>query len=148
MSANISLRIHTMKHRHLLFVLCFSSFLYNISALNSDGMALLSLTRHWNSVPPSINSSWSAFDSTPCSWVGIQCNQGHHVVSINLTGYPISGQLGPEIGHLSHLQTLVFSLDSLSGEIPTELGNWKLLHWKNTREFEKLAKVEGIGLLF
>ncbi|KAJ9178893.1 hypothetical protein P3X46_010739 [Hevea brasiliensis] len=99
-----------------------------VSALNSDGFTLLSLMRHWTSVPPSIASGWNASDSTPCSWDGIQCNsRTHNVISLNLSGYTISGQLGPEIAHLAHLQTLDLGNNHFLGAIPSELSNCTLL---------------------
>ncbi|KAJ9189854.1 hypothetical protein P3X46_001105 [Hevea brasiliensis] len=99
-----------------------------VSALNSDGLTLLSLRRRWTSVPPSIALGWNDSDSNPCSWKGIQCNnRTHNVISLNLSGYAISGQLGPEIAHLAHLQTLNLSKNNFSGVIPLELSNCTLL---------------------
>nr|KYP39763.1 Receptor-like protein kinase [Cajanus cajan] len=106
-----------------------SSLLYAINALNTEGVALLSLMRHWTFVPPSIDMSWNASDSTPCSWLGIHCDNNHNAVFLNLSGYSISGLLGPEIAHLSHLQTLDLSSNNLSGKIPPELGNCSLLQY-------------------
>ncbi|KAF7843144.1 Receptor-like protein kinase [Senna tora] len=107
----------------LLLLLSFSSFFYSASALSSDGVALLSLRRRWTSVPPPINSTWNASHSTPCSWGGIQCDHAHNVISLNLSDYGIVGQLGPEIGHLTHLQKLALLNNGFSGKIPPQLGN-------------------------
>ncbi|XP_020202796.1 receptor-like protein kinase [Cajanus cajan] len=112
-----------------LFMVFLSSLLYAINALNTEGVALLSLMRHWTFVPPSIDMSWNASDSTPCSWLGIHCDNNHNAVFLNLSGYSISGLLGPEIAHLSHLQTLDLSSNNLSGKIPPELGNCSLLQY-------------------
>nr|XP_027121461.1 receptor-like protein kinase [Coffea arabica] len=110
----------------LLRFLCLSASVYAVSALNSDGTALLSLLRHWTLTPPSIKSTWNASHSTPCSsWVGVQCHPSHQffVVSLNLSGYGISGQLGPEISRLYHLTVLDLSFNAFSGSIPSQLGN-------------------------
>ncbi|CAJ2634015.1 unnamed protein product [Trifolium pratense] len=94
-----------------------------LTTLTSDGLTLLSLLTHWTSVPTLIRSSWKASDSNPCSWFGIHCDHAQNVISINLTGLGISGQIGHEIGNLYHLQTLVLLGNSFSGTIPSSLGN-------------------------
>ncbi|XP_057450618.1 receptor-like protein kinase isoform X2 [Lotus japonicus] len=103
--------------------------LHSVSSLNSDGVTLLSLLSHWTSVSPSIKSSWVASHSTPCSWVGVQCDPAHHVVSLNLTSYGITGQLGLEIGNLTHLQHLELIDNYLSGQIPHTLKNLNHLNF-------------------
>ncbi|KAF2301607.1 hypothetical protein GH714_028177 [Hevea brasiliensis] len=96
--------------------------------LAADGLTLLSLRRRWTSVPPSIALGWNDSDSNPCSWKGIQCNnRTHNVISLNLSGYAISGQLGPEIAHLAHLQTLNLSKNNFSGTIPHSITNCQKL---------------------
>ncbi|KAF7843148.1 receptor-like protein kinase [Senna tora] len=116
------------------FILCFSAPLYLASALSSDGLTLLSLLKHWTFLPPSINSSWKASDSTPCPWVGVQCDHNSFVISLNLTASGISGQLGPEIGNLNHLQSIVLFRNGFSGTIPPELGNCSLLEYVDLSE--------------
>ncbi|XP_054782338.1 receptor-like protein kinase isoform X2 [Prosopis cineraria] len=113
----------------LLFILCLSNPFYITSTLNSDGLILLSLLNHWTSVPPSLKSSWKSSDSTPCSWIGIKCDRYSNVVFLNLTASQIFGQLGPEIGQLTHLQNLSLAINGFSGTIPPELGNCSLLEY-------------------
>ncbi|KAF1864217.1 hypothetical protein Lal_00048782 [Lupinus albus] len=113
----------------LLFIVYFSVFFYDASALISDGVILLSLLKHWTFVPLIINSTWNASDSIPCSWVGVKCDHAHNVVSVDLNDHGIFGQLGPQIGQLHHLHTLVLSSNSFSGEIPSELSNCSLLQY-------------------
>ncbi|EXC28852.1 Receptor-like protein kinase [Morus notabilis] len=111
--------------RFLCSVVCTHTEVYSLSF---DGVTLLSLQEHWDSVPPSISTSWNHSDSTPCSWVGIGCDKNsHNVLSLNLSGYGISGQIGPEIGHLKRLQTLDLSSNSFFGSLPQELSNCSLL---------------------
>ncbi|QHN91291.1 hypothetical protein HN51_049695 [Arachis hypogaea] len=111
----------------LFLILCFSTSLYDASALASDGVTLLSLLTHWTFVPPIINSTWKGSDSVPCSWIGVQCNHAYNVISLNLSDLGIQGQLGPEIGQLYRLQTLVLSNNGFLGEVPSELSNCTLL---------------------
>ncbi|KAJ0007822.1 hypothetical protein Pint_30494 [Pistacia integerrima] len=112
---------------HFLLLFSFSASLHAVFCLNSDGVALLSLFRQWTSMPSSLSSSWNSSDSTPCKWVGIECDSKNNVVSFNLTGYAISGQLGPEIGHLRQLETIDLSTNDFFGNIPEELGNCSAL---------------------
>ncbi|XP_031247215.1 receptor-like protein kinase [Pistacia vera] len=101
--------------------------LNGVFGLNDDGVALLSLLRHWTSVPSSIWSSWNSSDSTPYDGVGIECEGKYNVVYFNLSGYGISGQLAPEIGHLRQLQTIDLSNNNLCGNIRQELGDCSAL---------------------
>ncbi|RZC73720.1 hypothetical protein C5167_049197 [Papaver somniferum] len=106
-----------------LYIYCifFASISFpRISALNSEGKTLLSLFN---------NSGWNSSNSTPCYWLGIQCDSKHHVISLNLSNYAISGQLGPEIGHLRYIETIDLSINFLSGRIPNELGNCSNLQY-------------------
>ncbi|KAJ1432165.1 Serine/threonine-protein kinase, active site [Sesbania bispinosa] len=105
------------------------SFLYGASALLSDGVTLLSLLTSWTFVPSIISSSWNASDSIPCSWVGVQCDHAHNVISLNLTHQGIFGQLGPQVGNLYHLQTFVLLGNGFSGKVPSELSNCSLLQY-------------------
>ncbi|RXH90371.1 hypothetical protein DVH24_032728 [Malus domestica] len=100
-----------------------------VSSLSSDGVALLSLLKHWTIVPTPISSTWNASDSNPCQWVGIQCDKSHNVVALNLTGLGISGQLGPEVASFRFLQTLSLGSNNFSGKIPTGLANCTLLEY-------------------
>ncbi|KAH7866532.1 hypothetical protein Vadar_021637 [Vaccinium darrowii] len=114
----------------LLLLYCFYIPIYSVSGLSSDGISLLSLMRHWTSVPPSVQLSWNASDSTPCSWIGVTCGKNHNfVVALNLSNYQISGPLGPEIAHLSHLTSIDFSSNDFTGSIPSELGNLQNLRF-------------------
>nr|CAD1825531.1 unnamed protein product [Ananas comosus var. bracteatus] len=95
-------------------------------SLNSDGQALLALSRSLM-LPSTINSTWNYSDPNPCNWVGVHCSKSQRVVSLNLSSVGVSGSLGPEIGQLKHLQFVDVSLNNVSGSIPPELGNCTLL---------------------
>ncbi|KAK3018313.1 hypothetical protein RJ639_002931 [Escallonia herrerae] len=114
---------------NLFLLLFFSESIYAVSALSPDGLALMSLLRHWTRVPSSIKLSWNASDSTPCSWDGVQyCDfQKLNVVGLDLSSYGISGQLGPELASLKQLKSIEFSYNNFSDSIPLELGSCGLL---------------------
>ncbi|KAI3857321.1 hypothetical protein MKX03_028981 [Papaver bracteatum] len=106
---------------YFIYCIFFASISFpRISALNSEGKALLSLFN---------NSSWNSSNSSSCYWLGIQCDSKHHVISLNLSNYAISGQLGPEIGHLRYIETIYFSINFLSGRIIKEIGNCSNLRY-------------------
>ncbi|QHO16474.1 Receptor-like protein kinase [Arachis hypogaea] len=110
-----------------LLILCFFALLLpSSSALVSDGITLLSLLSHWTFAPSIINFTWNPSHSIPCSWVGVQCNHEHNVLSLNLTDQGILSQFGPEIRLLHHLQTLVLANNGFSGMVPSELSNCSL----------------------
>ncbi|CAI9108248.1 OLC1v1007811C1 [Oldenlandia corymbosa var. corymbosa] len=90
------------------------------------GASSLSLLRQWDVVAPSISFSWNASHPTPCSWDGVIC-EAEFVVSLNLSYYNISGQLGHEIGYLKHLRSVRLTYNKLFGSIPPEVGNCSLL---------------------
>ncbi|KAF3647534.1 Receptor-like protein kinase [Capsicum annuum] len=122
----VCFRLIDVKNVIFFYLCCFS---VSVCALNSHGTALLSLFKHWTAVPSSVKSSWNASDSTPCSWVGVECDTTHLVTSLNLSGYGISGQLGPEIAYLEHLRTIDLSYNAFFGSIPSQLVNCTLLDY-------------------
>ncbi|CAI8592290.1 unnamed protein product [Vicia faba] len=107
----------------LLFFSSFFHFYTLSSALNSDGLALLSFKSHWTSLPPLINSTWVPSHSTPCSWAGLKCNSFHRVISLNLSYLDIYGPLGPEIANCTHLQHIDLSYNYFNGQIPHSFAN-------------------------
>ncbi|KAH6790013.1 PEP1 receptor 1 [Perilla frutescens var. frutescens] len=110
-----------------LLIFLMSAGTFGVEAVNLEGTTLLSLVRHWKVVPPSIKFSWNASDSTPCSWLGVQCNHGNVIGQLNLSRFAIVGQLGPEIAYLKHLELLDLSFNIFSGRIPSVLGNCSYL---------------------
>ncbi|CAI9096735.1 OLC1v1032944C1 [Oldenlandia corymbosa var. corymbosa] len=117
------------RHHHLFFViiLALSCLPAILSDLSADRAALLRLqaavggrTRGWNASSPN-----------PCVWQGVNCsNSTNRVVALRLPGAGLSGQL-PEntIGSLTELRTLSLRHNSLSGNIPSDLGNCSNLQY-------------------
>ncbi|KAL2632352.1 hypothetical protein R1flu_017038 [Riccia fluitans] len=87
----------------------------------ADIIALNGLSSEWS---PSLNLNWAG---DPClnSWTGVSCDSTNTtVIALNLDGYNLRGQLPPDIGGLTNLQTLELSAnDGLTGNLPKELGN-------------------------
>ena len=62
-------------------------------------------------------------DLDPCSWwAGIYCRNGA-VISLDLSGFMLTGEIPPELGNLTNLEQLSLTGSDLTGEIPPELGN-------------------------
>ncbi len=60
--------------------------------------------------------------TTPCSWHGVACKDGH-VVYLGLFSNALKGSIPSELGNLTELEMLILYDNYLSGPLPTELGN-------------------------
>ncbi|XP_047341748.1 LRR receptor-like serine/threonine-protein kinase RGI2 [Impatiens glandulifera] len=126
-----------------------------ISALNQEGVALLSWLTTFNSTPSAtFFSSWNQADQSPCKWEYIKCNSNGYISEINirsyidlLTTFPVqflsfsylkslvlshgnvSGDIPPEIGNLSSLVNLDLSFNAFTGRIPPEIGKLSRLQF-------------------
>ncbi|GJZ34822.1 receptor-like protein kinase [Tanacetum coccineum] len=66
----------------------------------------------------------------PCLWVGVVCDPANlQVVTLDLSDSQISGEVGPEISHLTQLKSLNLSFNDFSGPIPSQIGNCTRLQY-------------------
>lgn len=72
------------------------------------------------------NSSGWLRTTTPCSWFGVTCTDGH-VSGLDLHSNHIGGPLPPALGDLTALQTLDLSDNDLCCQLPPELGRLSAL---------------------
>ncbi|XVF09425.1 hypothetical protein REPUB_Repub07fG0091700 [Reevesia pubescens] len=64
---------------------------------------------------------WNISNQSPCLWAGIRCEQ-NRVTGLRLPGVALSGQIPPGIfGNLTLLRTLSLRLNSLTGQLPSDL---------------------------
>ncbi|KAA3489497.1 inactive receptor-like serine/threonine-protein kinase [Gossypium australe] len=115
----------------MMFMLVLSLFDQNMSvssSLNGEGLALLRLRERVVSDPFGALSNWKENDGEidPCSWFGVKCSHGK-VVILNLKDLCLVGSLGPEVGKLVYLKSIILRNNSFSGSIPKEVGELKEL---------------------
>ncbi|KAF2317341.1 hypothetical protein GH714_020480 [Hevea brasiliensis] len=93
--------------------------------------ALLKWKRSLSDQSQSVLSSWN-FDPrntsspaiSPCSWLGISCNDAGSIARINLTYVELEGTLDEfHFSALSNLSSLDLHYNSLTGKIPPEISN-------------------------
>ncbi|XWS60835.1 hypothetical protein CRYUN_Cryun07bG0071300 [Craigia yunnanensis] len=64
---------------------------------------------------------WNISNQSPCSWAGVRCEQ-NRVTGLRLPGVALSGEIPPGIfGNLTQLRTLSLRLNSLTGQLPSDL---------------------------
>ncbi len=68
------------------------------------------------------NTNWNT-TAPVADWYGVTTNTDGHVTHLYLSNNSLSGAIPTEIGNLTNLTHLYLSSNSLSGAIPTEIGN-------------------------
>jgi Leucine-rich repeat (LRR) protein len=121
----------------LLLPICFpsSSLVLAIPTLASQAATLLSLKDSFSPpLPPQLRTWTLANYASLCSsWPGVACAPGSNrtVVSLDISGYNISGTLSPAIGDLAGLRFLSAAANSLAGDIPPDIAALRNLRHLN-----------------
>ncbi|XP_027334074.1 inactive receptor-like serine/threonine-protein kinase At2g40270 [Abrus precatorius] len=109
------------------FVVVVSLFSFSMehiwcSTLNSEGLAMQKMRERMVRDPLGALSSWNGEEGVvdPCSWFGVECSHGN-VVSLNLKDLCLHGTLGPEIGKLVHIKSIILRNNYFFGDIPKEI---------------------------
>ncbi|XP_044477088.1 probable inactive receptor kinase At1g48480 [Mangifera indica] len=110
-----------MNLHNLSFLLLHLLFFFHLPLskpdLSSDRAALLA----FRSSVGGRTLLWNASQSSPCSWVGVLCEQ-NRVTVLRLPGVALSGQIPLGIfGNLTALRALSLRLNSLYGQLPSDL---------------------------
>ena len=108
-------------------MLVFILIILSILALDANEIkALSALKSEWNSTVP---KDWLS-PNIGCEWTGITCDNIEHVISINLAGYGLRGNIPSEISLLTYCQELHLGfnittnkVNYLTGAIPHSIGN-------------------------
>ncbi|WVZ53013.1 hypothetical protein U9M48_004006 [Paspalum notatum var. saurae] len=115
------LRLPTAPTSVLLLQLVLIRLVCLASALNQDGILLLSFKLSLAADPLSSLSGWGYGDATPCAWNGVVCSPDSRVVSVVLPNAQLVGPIARELGLIEHLRHLDLSGNALNGTIPPEL---------------------------
>ena len=75
-------------------------------------------------------SDWLS-DRPTGQWYGVTTDVNGSVTHLDLNNNELSGEVPPELGSLSNLQSLRLGSNELSSEIPSELGSLSDLQWLN-----------------
>ncbi|KAJ6751186.1 hypothetical protein OIU85_001683 [Salix viminalis] len=101
------------------------------SALNTDGVLLLSFKYSILRDPLSVLETWNYEDKTPCLWKGVTCTELGlpgtpdmlRVTSLVLPDSQLLGSIPPDVGYIEHLRHLDLSNNFLNGSLPNSFGN-------------------------
>ncbi|KAI3462642.1 hypothetical protein Pfo_019305 [Paulownia fortunei] len=112
------------KHQLLLLIkaLFLISFMRLTNSSNRDAAILLRVKNSQLQDPLRQLDDWlESAQNAPCNWTGISCDaQNHSVVSIDLSGVNVSGNLPGDFCRISSLRNLDLSLNSLGGRITSD----------------------------
>ncbi|XP_057839184.2 leucine-rich repeat receptor protein kinase HPCA1 [Cryptomeria japonica] len=105
----------------LLFIIASLCFGIDGGVTNSKDVSTMTLLKlQWRN---SSQLRWEGVDPCASNWVGVTCS-GSRVIYLHLTSMGLKGELPPEIGSLTALQSLDLSYNTgLTGQIPSSLGN-------------------------
>ena len=105
---------------------------------------------NWND-----NRNWLT-DADLNNWYGVRVDTNGRVSSLYLKGNGLTGNIPPEIGNLSGLETLNLQSNELTGPIPAELGNlpilselhlgWNMLSEKIPEQLGELPALQTLDL--
>ncbi|XP_078444449.1 leucine-rich receptor-like protein kinase family protein isoform X2 [Wolffia australiana] len=111
------------------FVVLFLVFaLVSSLCASDDGKTLLEIKKSFRNVDNILYDWTDGPSSDYCSWRGVACdNLTFAVLSLNLSGLNLDGEISPAIGNLRSLVNLDLRGNRLSGPIPDEIGDCSLL---------------------
>eukprot|EP00256_Glycine_max_P055780 XP_014623054.1 protein MALE DISCOVERER 2 [Glycine max] len=108
--------------------------------MENSGLALLAFRARITYDPFNALVNWNPNDCDPCKWLGVHCVDGK-VQMMKLKGLSLEGTLAPELGKLSHLNSLVLCKNNFFGAIPKELGDLPKLELLDLRENNLLGNI-------
>ncbi|CAK9258536.1 unnamed protein product [Sphagnum jensenii] len=132
MAAYSCRHMHSLQMWIIIFFLkvllsCSSLGAHPSEALSDEGHALLEFGMHLHDPCGSLEN-WRHSDPTPCEWAGVTCSSDQlHILSINLAGKQLGGNITLDVTGLPWLQALNLSSNLFEGHIPASFGNFSSL---------------------
>ncbi|CAI0445722.1 unnamed protein product [Linum tenue] len=112
MTSSIAINLPFFTFSLLLALLCSVS-----SALNRDGVLLLSFKYSIIDDPLSVLQTWNYDDATPCAWTGVTCTD-LRVTDLVLPKSQLLGSISPDLGLIERLRHVDLSNNFLNGSLP------------------------------
>ncbi|KAE8695197.1 putative Spliceosomal U5 snRNP-specific 15 kDa protein [Hibiscus syriacus] len=103
-----------------LLILLVSNHKPLLSALNDEGLALLSFKQSLQGDTGSYLINWNSSDPNPCSWHGVS-GRNHKVHALVVPNIGLSGYLSPALVNLSSIRHVNLENNSFHGMLPIEL---------------------------
>ncbi|KAE8720513.1 LRR receptor-like serine/threonine-protein kinase ERECTA [Hibiscus syriacus] len=118
----------------IVMVMVFLSLCPHASSLNGEGKALMSMKASFSNVV-NVLLDWDDVNNSDfCSWRGVFCdNVSLSVVSLDLEGNKLAGQIPDEIGNCGSLVHLDLSDNLLYADIPFSISKLKRLEFLNLK---------------
>ncbi|XP_072961176.1 probable LRR receptor-like serine/threonine-protein kinase At5g45780 isoform X1 [Typha angustifolia] len=69
-----------------------------------------------------VMDGWDINSVDPCTWSMVGCSPDGFVISLEMANNGLAGTVSPNVGNLSHLQTMLLQNNKLLGPIPPEIG--------------------------
>ncbi|KAL6339037.1 hypothetical protein AAG906_024188 [Vitis piasezkii] len=111
-----------MTLRLLLVFFFFSGFVSLVISLNRDADILIQIKNSGLDDPEGRLGDWVPTSDDPCKWTGIACDyKTHAVVSIDLSGFGVSGGFPSGFCRIQTLQNLSLADNYLNGSLSSEL---------------------------
>ncbi|KAH6788762.1 Leucine-rich receptor-like protein kinase family protein [Perilla frutescens var. frutescens] len=105
-------------HKILHLIIMLYCVTVSVRSLNEEGTILLEFKNSLTNDPYLNLQNWNSMDSNPCNWTGIHCSSEFKVVSVNLSGLNLTGNLSSAICRLPYLTMFNVSKNFISGPIP------------------------------
>uniref|UniRef100_A0A803LVT1 Protein kinase domain-containing protein n=1 Tax=Chenopodium quinoa TaxID=63459 RepID=A0A803LVT1_CHEQI len=109
-----------------IMVLAILAKIQKSESLNVEGLALLEFRERIENDPHQAFANWNPNHSEPCVWLGVQCLNGK-VKMLVMSNNRLSGSIPREIGELKLLEVLDLKHNNFSGKIPLEIGGMSSL---------------------
>ncbi|GAV80217.1 Pkinase domain-containing protein/LRR_1 domain-containing protein/LRRNT_2 domain-containing protein/LRR_8 domain-containing protein [Cephalotus follicularis] len=95
--------------------------------VNYEVLALMGIKGNLHD-PHGVLDNWDSNAVDPCSWTMVTCSVDSLVIGLGAPSQNLSGFLGPSIGNLTNLQSVLLQNNHISGDIPFEFGKLSKLH--------------------